>query len=42
MVDLEMAIELSQSGRPGPAVIEIPLDVQSALSPIVHIMSRRN
>ena len=32
MVDLQMAIELSQSGRPGPAVIEIPLDVQSALS----------
>ena len=33
MMDLEMAIELSQTGRPGPAVIEIPLDVQSALSP---------
>ncbi len=30
--DLETAIEQAQSGRPGPAVIEIPLDIQSALS----------
>ena len=32
--DLGTAIEMAQSGRPGPAVIEIPLDIQSTLSPI--------
>ena len=31
--DLKMAIKMAQSGRPGPAVIEIPLDIQSTLSP---------
>ena len=30
--DLVTAIEMAQSGRPGPAVIEIPLDIQSTLS----------
>ena len=32
--DLENAVAAANSGRPGPAVLEIPLDIQSKLVPI--------
>jgi len=31
-IDLKTAVDLAQSGRPGPVVLEVPLDVQSAIT----------